>query len=219
MRDDICTIPVSEVFEVNDGCPLCRMYNTVEERIIKYILGDAMMEPDVRTMTNEIGFCREHYNKMLSFGNRLQLSLMLVTHLDRINKTVFSDNPEKAAKAAKEINDSCFICNKINWGFERMIATVYRLYENEEDFRNLFNSQPAFCFKHYQMLMGGISKKTVKKHGKEMAENLNRITLSYSNSLYSDISAFCSMYDYHNAGKKDFGELKVAPEKTVDFLK
>ena len=56
MRDDICTIPVSEVFEVNDGCPICRMKKTVEDHIIDYIMGAAMMEPDVRIETNKKGF-------------------------------------------------------------------------------------------------------------------------------------------------------------------
>ena len=31
MREDICTIPVSDVFEVNDGCPICRMYDMLEK--------------------------------------------------------------------------------------------------------------------------------------------------------------------------------------------
>ena len=81
MRDDICTIPVSEVFEVNDGCPICRMKQTVEQHLITYILGDAMMEPDVRIETNKVGFCPEHYNKMMATRGRLQLALMLETHI------------------------------------------------------------------------------------------------------------------------------------------
>ena len=81
MRDDICTIPVSEVFEVNDGCPICRMRDTIERRIIDYIMGDAMMEPDVRIETNRLGFCEHHYDKMLSHRGRLQLSLMLQIEL------------------------------------------------------------------------------------------------------------------------------------------
>ena len=32
MRDSIYTIPVSEVFEPMDGCPICRMRNTIEEK-------------------------------------------------------------------------------------------------------------------------------------------------------------------------------------------
>ena len=55
MRDDICTIPVSEVFEKNDGCPICRMRDTIEERLLDYILGDAMMEPDVLIRNSECG--------------------------------------------------------------------------------------------------------------------------------------------------------------------
>ena len=31
MRDDICTIPVSEVFEENDGCPICRIEKKLEK--------------------------------------------------------------------------------------------------------------------------------------------------------------------------------------------
>ena len=52
MREDICTIPVSDVFEVNDGCPICRMYDMLQTRAVDYITGAAMMEPDVRLVTN-----------------------------------------------------------------------------------------------------------------------------------------------------------------------
>ena len=106
MRDDICTIPVSEVFEENDGCPICRMYNTVQERIIEYIMGAAMMEPDIRMVTNKVGFCEKHYRKMLGKKGRLQLALMLESHIDEINREVlcnklFNSNKSKVQKAEK----------------------------------------------------------------------------------------------------------------------
>ena len=66
MRQDICTIPISEIFEVNDGCPICRMREVIEKRIVDYIMGAAMMEPDVRIETNRVGFCEHHYSEMLS---------------------------------------------------------------------------------------------------------------------------------------------------------
>ena len=77
MRDDICTIPVSEGFEPKDGCPICRMRAIAERRVISYIMGAAMMEPDVRVKTNELGFCRDHYSMMRKANNRLSLALML----------------------------------------------------------------------------------------------------------------------------------------------
>ena len=39
MKESIYTIPVSEVLEPRDGCPLCRMQDTLEKRAVEYIMG------------------------------------------------------------------------------------------------------------------------------------------------------------------------------------
>ena len=65
MREDITTIPINDVFEPHDGCPLCRMRDMLEERSTVYITGAAMMEPDVRIKTNEKGFFYKHFGMML----------------------------------------------------------------------------------------------------------------------------------------------------------
>ena len=224
MRDDICTIPVSEVFEENDGCPICRMYHTVEERIIKYIMGDAMMEPDVRIETNRLGFCPDHYSKMMSKRGRLQLALMLETHIKEINTNIFEpklfNSPQKKAEKCENLEKSCFICGKIEWGVSRMFDTIYRCYENERDFREMFNSQTNFCMPHYERLIKGIDKRKNPKYGKEMAENLTRITGDYLKSLRDDTEKYCKMYDYRsNAGSEaDWGNSKDAVERAVAFL-
>ena len=54
MRESILTIPVNEVFEPRCGCPICAMRNTVEEHICEYIMGAAMMEPDVRMIVKTV---------------------------------------------------------------------------------------------------------------------------------------------------------------------
>ncbi len=222
MRDDICTIPVSEVFEEVDGCPICRMRDTVEKRILEYILGDAMMEPDVRIETNKIGFCEYHYNQMLSGRGRLQLALMLQTHIDEINNKVFTNNPlasvsKKGEKAAK-ISDSCFVCDKIEYGISRMIDTIYRTYENEGDFRRLFDNQDCFCLPHFERLISGIDKKKMKRYGSEMAKSLTRITKAYSKTLYDNISEYCKIYDYRSNKQEKSKDALEAVEKTVAFL-
>ena len=68
MREDICSIPVNEVFEPKDGCPFCRMRDMLEDRMTTYITGAAMMEPDVRIETNRQGFCFEHFNQPAGRG-------------------------------------------------------------------------------------------------------------------------------------------------------
>ncbi len=224
MREDICTIPVSEVFEEKDGCPMCRMYDTAEDRIITYIMGDAMMEPDVRIETNKKGFCEDHYNKMLKRKGRLQLALMLETHLKEKNKEIFDkklfNSNDKKVKKAQNLNDSCFICDKIDFGVKRMTETIYKTYEKEKDFRNLFDTQPQFCLKHYNMLIKNADKKKMPKYYGEFCSSLTRITGDYMKSLCSDIESYCKMYDYRSTEDKKncSNEVKTAVERTVAFL-
>ena len=56
MRESIVTIPLTEVLEPRDGCPVCRLRDMLEKRVVDYITGSALMEPDVRERTNREGF-------------------------------------------------------------------------------------------------------------------------------------------------------------------
>ena len=222
MRDDITSKPISEVFEPKDGCPVCRMRDMLEERSVTYITGAAMMEPDVRIATNKVGFCQHHYDKMLSTRGRLQLSLMLQTHIDEINKGVFTKNiftptSKKGSKAAK-ISESCFICDKIEFGLSRMIETIYRTYETERDFREMFDNQPMFCLPHYERLMAGIDKKEMRSYGSDFAKSLTRITSEHAKTLYKDLSDYCAMYDYRANKEEVSKECKESVERTIAFL-
>ncbi|MBE6787608.1 MAG: hypothetical protein E7537_04595 [Ruminococcaceae bacterium] len=223
MRQDICTIPVSEVFEVNDGCPICRMKETVEKRIVEYIMGAAMMEPDVRIETNKLGFCEKHFDMMLNSRGRLQLALILESHINEIGKDIFEkklfNSASKKGDKAKKLSDSCFVCSKVNWGFENMIKTIFLSYENDRDFRDMFNSQNTICLPHYELLMNSADKKNLRKYSSEFESNLTRITGEYVKALHSDLQKYCSMYDYRaNEGEKDWGTSKDVVERTVAFL-
>ena len=116
MREDICTIPIHEVFEPRDGCPLCRMRDMLEDRMATYITGAAMMEPDVRIETNRQGFCEEHFRQILQRGSRLSVALILESLLHEIDEEVFGDARPDVRQAAKKVipaidrrGKSCFI--------------------------------------------------------------------------------------------------------------
>lgn len=94
MAEQIYTIPINEAFEQHGGCPLCRMKQKLERESLEYVMGAAMMDPDVRIRTNRLGFCRNHYDDMLAMKNRLSLALMLESHLDEVSKLF----PEDASK-------------------------------------------------------------------------------------------------------------------------
>ena len=88
MAERIYTIPVNEVFKERDGCPICKIRDILEERSLEYILGAAMMEPDVRIETNKKGFCKDHFFMMTNRRKRLPLALIMETHLDEIAKDI-----------------------------------------------------------------------------------------------------------------------------------
>ncbi len=223
MRQDICTIPVSEVFEVNDGCPICRMRETVEKRIVDYIMGAAMMEPDVRIETNRLGFCERHFDMMMNTRGRLQLALILESHIDEIGKKIFdkklfNSNAKKGNKAEK-ISKSCFVCSKVDWGFKNMIRTLFLCYESDRDFREMFNNQDSVCLVHYELLMNSCEKKNLKKYYSEFENNLTRITGNYVKKLHDDLQKYCSMYDYRsNKEKLDWGTSRDSVERSIAFL-
>ena len=213
MRNDICTIPVNEVFEEVDGCPICRMKHTVEEHILDYIMGAAMMEPDVRIETNRQGFCPDHLGKMMARRGRLPLALMLESNMNETKDII-----KKPAKA-KELENSCFVCNKIEWGFSRMLETVCRSYETDREFRALFDAQEHFCLPHYNMLMAIADKKHMRRYHSEFANVLKEKTSAYAETLAQDLKKYCSMYDYRAGGKDaDWGNSKDAVERTAKFL-
>ncbi|MBQ9083922.1 MAG: hypothetical protein IJY28_10600, partial [Clostridia bacterium] len=140
MRYDITNIPISEVFEEGDGCPICRLRNKLESRAVEYITGAAMMEPDIRIETNKKGFCLTHYRQMRRQRNRLSVALMMETRLDELERQVFSGLPllgksaQKQAKDAGQRTDTCFVCDQMNEALDKMLATVCRTYEQQRDF-------------------------------------------------------------------------------------
>lgn len=225
MREDICTIPVSEGFEEKDGCPLCRMRAIAEKRVVDYIMGAAMMEPDVRVKTNELGFCKDHYLKMRRANNRLSLALMLDSHIQQVKTNVFGENkffkpsPKKILYKAVRLQETCFICDKMNFGMEHMLDTIYRTYETDKDFRRLVSEQSEFCLPHYTMLAENIPDNMNKDRAKEFSQTIKQITLDYLEELGGDVRHFCNMFDYRNNGEDaDWGNAKDAIERATAFF-
>lgn len=89
MKEKIYTIPVMDAFGIECECPLCVLEKKLEDEYVEYFLGASLMEPDWRKVTNEKGFCRNHfellYNSQL---NRLGLGLIIDTHMVQVNNTL-----------------------------------------------------------------------------------------------------------------------------------
>ena len=142
MREDICSIPISEIFEPKDGCPFCRMRDMLEDRMATYITGAAMMEPDVRVETNRLGFCHQHFEQILQRGSRLSVALILESLLDEAGKEILPEDdklaPKKILAAADRRAHSCFVCENVEKNmprknFQPFAAETKRLAKNYLD--------------------------------------------------------------------------------------
>lgn len=225
MREDITSIPVSEVFEPKDGCPICRMRDMLEKRMAEYITGAAMMEPDVRIETNRLGFCFDHYRLILKQRNRLGVALMLESHLAEMENEVFKGAPilgksgRKQAKSAASRTETCFLCEKVDWAMVRMLATVCRQWENEEEFRKLFSEQPTLCLPHFTALVSAAEKTMSKKYVPDFAKAASALSRKTLTELHADVAHFCKMFDYRSSSEgADWGNSRDSLERAVQYL-
>lgn len=212
MRDDITSIPISEVFEPKDGCPVCRLRDMLEERSIKYITGAAMMEPDVRIETNKQGFCRFHYGEMMKVGKKLTVALILQSHLAQVAKDGIAPLGKKEI-----IKESCFVCNKLERNMQQIVQNVCLLWDREKEFRNLYSEQPFICLNHCRMLLSAADK-IAKKDRRDFIKVTRSLTEKQMVDLANDLQHFCDMFDYHNSDNSDWGTSKDAVERTVGYL-
>lgn len=223
MRESLLTIPINEVFDPRCGCPICAMRNTVEEHILEYIMGAAMMEPDVRIETNEQGFCHTHFNGLLRQSNRLSLALMLNTRLSTLREEIFEKKgalftqKEKAKKCA-EIEQTCFVCSKVNHGIDHMLETVFTMFKNDEGFRKLYSEQEYICIPHYNLLMTAAQSSLKKDTLKQFQKATDALVEKYIKSLNDDVNDFCDSYDYRNNGKKYSEQVSTSIERAIEFL-
>ena len=206
--EQIYTIPVNEKFEASAadaslGCPFCALYNKLEEDELGLILGASMMEPDIRIKTNELGFCKTHFDMMFARKNRLPLALMLESHLGEVEKTVagggMSDllNPGgETIKSLSKLDSSCYVCDRISRNFRMMVETAVLLWEKEEDFRKKTAAQPFFCLPHYSMFLEVAKDRMQKKRFGEFYKSVSSLEHAYAEEICGDVSWFCKKFDY-----------------------
>lgn len=224
MRESILTIPISEIFEPKTDCPICRMRNMLEQRTVEYIMGAAMMEPDVRIETNRLGFCKTHFEQMQGQKNRLSLALMLQTHLQQVERDILAKKGLFETKNAKkkrlsDVNTDCFVCSKVDWGMEMLMVTLFEMYSKSADFRKLFKEQEMLCLPHYDLLLSLAPEKCDKKLVKEFETDAQSLARKYIETLIEDVSKYCSMYDYRNSGADaDWGNSRDSIERAIKYL-
>jgi hypothetical protein len=222
------TIPVNEAFEASAanpscGCPLCALYRKLEADELDLILGASMMEPDIRIKTNKSGFCRLHYDLMFTRKNRLGMALTLESHLDELSREIKDGGlgggqGNKPMRRIGELEESCYVCARIENNFEKMVDTAVYLWETDEEFAPKVKAQPYFCLPHYRKLLHYGQRRLGKKKNPEFAKALATVVENYMAELQKDVSWFCKKFDYRYQEEPWYNS-KDAVERAFKFLR
>ena len=225
--EQIYTIPVNEAFDkVREdkkcGCPFCVLYKKLQEDELDIILGASMMEPDIRMKTNEQGFCSPHYGMMLRRKRMLGMGLMMESHLAEVEKrmdgsSLFGSRAGNAVSLLGELEEDCYVCNRINKNLSAMIATAVYLFESDFNFPEKFRAAPFFCLPHYRRMIDYASKKMNKKKFREFYDAAHGINKEYITSLKGDVSWFCKKFDYRY-DEEPWYNSKDSVQRSIKFL-
>ncbi len=214
MKESICTIPITEVFSEKSGCPICKIKDMLEKRAVEYTIGASKMQPDTRIKTNNLGFCNNHFTKLIECNERSALAVILESRAAMLAQL---DKKELILKSQSNQN-SCFVCEIIDNHMDILIRELLHLYETEEEFRALFAEQEVLCYNHFALLTNPNNKKQVKKHFSELVKTAYFITNKNLETLHSDLAYFCSMFDYNNNKSDDWKGTKDIIERTFNFF-
>ena len=211
MKEKIYTIPVNDAFSSECECPVCVMYKTLEDNSVEYAMGPSYMEDDVRAQTDKLGFCDKHIRQVYHMDNRLGMAWVMKTHFDKTIEDVrklqgkSSHSVSFFKKSADsnplldylhKLNNSCFICDRIENVFARYIDTIFMLWEEGGEFREKYRNCKGFCITHYEILIREAPKKLRNKELEEFTAVTDKLFLDNMERVRDDIAWFINKFDY-----------------------
>ena len=240
MKEKIYTIPVNDAFASPGPCPLCTLETTMNDNLLAYYLGPALMEPDVRVVTNAKGFCRDHLAALYDReDNRLGLGLMLHTHTSDlvsdlgpvIEKSApagharlfsgrqkdFRQNLSAAADHIERRIRSCIICERLEQTMDRYLDVIFFQYFADPAFKEHFDAGEGYCLPHVALLLRGAAKYLNQNQAAEFVSCLGAIQNRGLETLRDDIEWFTLKFDYRNHDK-DWKNSKDALPRAIRKL-
>lgn len=195
MRETLYTIPVWDGFGSGEGCPLCRIYQILEKQALSGILGPAMMEPSIREETNRLGFCPRHMGMLARQEGKLPFALLLQTRVGELRRELRSQRI--GGPRLDRLLGGCYVCQQLERSMAAMAENVALCWAEDPRFREVFAQLDSLCPEHGWLLLTAGKGRRSREFHQAAAEALDRSLAK----LEGEIGAFCSSFDYRNAGK------------------
>lgn len=213
MKEKIYTVPVNDAFASDSECPICSMFEKLEQDAVEYTMGPSYMEDDIRATTDKMGFCKRHIKKIYEQNNRLGYALVMKTHMDYVIKTIENSSSDKGTgksllKKGKEssvcdcineLNSTCFVCDKIDSTIDRYVDTIFYMYKHDNNFKNTLSECKGFCTEHYGLLMKKASEKLGGNDYTEFTKLISDLYLENMKRVRDDVEWFINKFDHKYA--------------------
>ncbi len=209
MKESIYTIPIQEAFAAPDGCPVCALRAKLERETLEYVMGAAMMEPDVRIETNKRGFCAAHLEKLLGMKNRLSLALML--------ESLFGELSKAPCDALPTLAGDCYVCRRTEDFHRHFLENILALWKDQPEFRDTFRGRRDLCFPHAAALVKTGQAQLSRKLSAQFSDDVWGMISPKIKEIQTNLSVFCKSFDYRFAGQ-DLGQAKTAVEDAAGLL-
>lgn len=202
MQYHIQTAPVWDAYR-GDGCPLCRIYNAKQKKLVTAYLNENVMDPDFRVRQNPRGFCRFHTDMLYAGENKLGLALQTETRAEYLCRLVGAPQDKKSAKktaAALRAHIGCVICDELNEFMPRYYMTIAQMFAQEQEFKDLFASA-SHCAAHTAELYDA-----AEHAGRSAPAYLAALTAAFKRDMQTatnELRAFCDCFDHNSKARPD----------------
>lgn len=224
---------VHDAYAAGGECPLCTLVDRAEGVYLASLRGNRVMEPSVRTRTNEAGFCPSHAKRLYEAEGKLGLGLVMHTHLQQVAAAVASGlseiqaaagegrkgatRIERAAGRLSGLRDSCYVCELLEGDLARYAFTILYLWQKDQEFPATLRASRGFCIPHFLRML---AEARATLPGGELKEWLADVVPLLTESLAGlerDLLAFTQLHQGTNPGLGT-EEVRTALGRTLQKL-
>lgn len=240
MKEKLYTIPLNDAVNAQDECPFCVAEREIEQDLMDFVLGhgSSYMQENIRELTDKAGFCRNHFQKMYTYGNTLGNAWILKTHYDRMigemksqfasftpGKTSLKDKFLKTASEGnaigmwvKEKEASCYVCKQYQETYERYLDTFFYLFKQDDVFREKIKNSKGFCLPHFGDLCSKADISLSEKEKEAFYEMILPLMEENMKRILGDVEWMIEKFDYRNQDA-DWKNSKDSIQRAMQKLK
>ena len=144
------------------------------------------------SLTGMVWVMKTHFDKIIDDVEKLQKKS------GSKSGSFFKKNTEDSPLLSylHTLNNSCFICERIEKVFMRYIDTIFMLWENDTDFKEKYKACSGFCNRHYEILTAESKKKLHGSSLEEFTAVTDKLYLDNMKRVRDDIAWFINKFDY-----------------------